>query len=83
MHVQLKPEERSQPINPNKNWDTKKKCKSRKKNQEKTDNLPLKNMNQTKSKTMEGQSTTWSSVSSHELEAKEITTAELLQMQAR
>ena len=40
-------------------------------------------MNQTKSKTMEGQSTTWSSVSSHELEAKEITTAELLQMQAR
>ena len=42
MHVQLKPEERSQPINPNKNWDTKKKCKSRKKNQEKTDNLPLK-----------------------------------------
>lgn len=30
---------------------------------------------------MEGQSTTWSSVSSHELEAKERTTAELLQMQ--
>lgn len=47
-----------------------------------TDNLPLKNMNQTKSKMMEGQSTTWSSVSSHELEAKERTTAELLQMQA-
>lgn len=31
---------------------------------------------------MEGQSTTGSSVSSHELEAKERTTAELLQMQA-
>lgn len=51
------------------------------KRQEKTDNPPLKNMNQAKSKTMEGQSTTWSSVSSHELEAKERTTAELLRMQ--